>query len=183
MKLLFLIGNGAVGKMIVGQELMKITELRLFHNHMSIEPVLEIFGHFNSKAIARIREVIFEEYATSDNYGLIFTFMWDFAAKSEWDYVEKVSKFFKDKGAEVYYAELVTTLEERIKRNTTENRLKHKASKQDIEASNQRLLHAHENHRCESFDNEVKFNNYLKIDNTNLSAEKVALIIKEQFEL
>lgn len=44
MKLLFLIGDAAVGKMTVGQELMKITDLRLFHNHMTIEPVLEIFG-------------------------------------------------------------------------------------------------------------------------------------------
>ena len=33
MKLLFLFGNAAVGKMTVGQELMKITDLRLFHNH------------------------------------------------------------------------------------------------------------------------------------------------------
>ena len=32
MKLLFLIGDAAVGKMTVGQELMKITDLKLFHN-------------------------------------------------------------------------------------------------------------------------------------------------------
>ena len=32
-----------------------MTDLRLFHNHMTIEPVLEIFGHFHSKAIARMR--------------------------------------------------------------------------------------------------------------------------------
>ena len=38
MKLIFLIGAGAVGKMTVGQELAKITPLRLFHNHMIIEP-------------------------------------------------------------------------------------------------------------------------------------------------
>ena len=42
MKLMFLTGNAAVGKMTVGQELMKITPLRLFHNHMTIEPVLGI---------------------------------------------------------------------------------------------------------------------------------------------
>ena len=47
MKLLFMIGNAAVGKMTVGQELMKITGLRLFHNHMTIEPVIEIFGQYN----------------------------------------------------------------------------------------------------------------------------------------
>ena len=44
MDLVILIGSGAVGKMTVGQELMKITDFRLFHNHMMIEPVLEIFG-------------------------------------------------------------------------------------------------------------------------------------------
>ena len=43
MKLVILIGNCAVGKMTVGQELAKRTNLRLFHNHMMIEPVLEIF--------------------------------------------------------------------------------------------------------------------------------------------
>ncbi len=33
MKLVFMIGDAAVGKMTVGQELMKRTGLRLFHNH------------------------------------------------------------------------------------------------------------------------------------------------------
>lgn len=43
---LFLIfGSGAVGKTTVGQELMKITDSRLFHNHAMIEPVLEVFGY------------------------------------------------------------------------------------------------------------------------------------------
>lgn len=41
-KLVLIVGAGAVGKMTVGQELMKITNLRLFHNHMMIEPVIEI---------------------------------------------------------------------------------------------------------------------------------------------
>ena len=54
MKLLFLIGNGAVGKMTVGQELMKLTGLRLFHNHMTIEPVIEIFGQYNADVINRL---------------------------------------------------------------------------------------------------------------------------------
>lgn len=69
MKLIFLIGNAAVGKMTVGQELMKITGLRLFHNHMTIEPVIEIFGDFNVTAINRLREVIFEKFAVFNSYG------------------------------------------------------------------------------------------------------------------
>ncbi len=55
MKLVLIIGSGAVGKMTVGQELMKITDLRLFHNHMMIEPVLDVFGNFNGWVIARLR--------------------------------------------------------------------------------------------------------------------------------
>ena len=40
MKLVIIFGNLAVGKMTVGQELAKITNLKLFHNHMTIEPVI-----------------------------------------------------------------------------------------------------------------------------------------------
>ncbi len=73
-----MIGNAAVGKMTVGQELAKITGLRLFHNHMTVEPVLEIFGEFNSETIKRFRQVVFEEFAKANNYGMIFTYMWAF---------------------------------------------------------------------------------------------------------
>ncbi len=47
-KLVLIIGNAAVGKMTVGQKLMKMTGLRLFHNHMSIEPIIEIFGYYDA---------------------------------------------------------------------------------------------------------------------------------------
>ena len=82
LKLVFLIGDAAVGKMTVGQELIKITDLRLFHNHMTIEPVIEVFGYYYGEAISRMREIIFEEFAASENYGLIFTYMWAFDQKS-----------------------------------------------------------------------------------------------------
>lgn len=49
MKLVLIVGSGAVGKMTVGQELMKRTGLRLFHNHMMIEPVIEIFGGWRGR--------------------------------------------------------------------------------------------------------------------------------------
>ena len=90
MKLVILIGNSAVGKMTVGQELAKITSLRLFHNHMMIEPVLEIFGQWRPDVTQRLRQVIFEEFAKSDNYGMIFTYMWAFDMPSDWDYIDWV---------------------------------------------------------------------------------------------
>ena len=183
MKLVFLIGNTSVGKMTVGQELMKITDLRLFHNHMTIEPVMEIFGSFNTSVISKLREVIFEEFSASDNYGLIFTFMWDFDDKSNWDYVEHVTKIFKNHGAEIYYVELVASQEIRLQRNITENRLKNKTSKQDIESSNERLISDDKNYRCVSHDKEIMFQNYIKIDNSNISAKDTAEMIKDYFKL
>ena len=183
MKLLFMIGNAAVGKMTVGQELMKITGLRLFHNHMTIEPVIEIFGQFNPVAINRLRHVIFEEFAKSDNYGMIFTYMWAFDWKSDWDYIEAVKSIFKPYNTKFYYVELVASQKIRLERNVTENRLKHKAAKRDIEASNQRLLEDDALARLESIDGEISFENYIKIDNTNLAPNVVAQMIKERFHL
>lgn len=183
MKLVFLFGDSAVGKMTVGQELTKITDLRLFHNHMTIEPVIEIFGYFHGESIAKMREVIFEEFAASSNYGLIFTYIWAFDQKSDWDYIEHVTNIFRKNGADIYYVELVAAQEVRLQRNTTENRLKHKASKRDIEASNQRLININNNYRCVSNDGEIAFDNYIKIDNSNLTAETAAKMIKEHFNL
>ncbi len=183
MKLVFIIGNAAVGKMTVGQELMKITDLRLFHNHMTIEPVLEIFGDFNGTAISRLRHVIFEEFAKSDKYGMIFTYMWAFDMQSDWDYIEYVKDIFRPYGTEFYYVELVAPREVRLQRNVTENRLKNKASKRDVEISNQRLINDDSKYRLESYDGEIKFENYIRIDNSELAPDVVAKMIKERFSL
>lgn len=183
MKLLFLFGGSAAGKMTVGQELMKITDLRLFHNHMSIEPVLEIFGTFNGNAIERIRQVVFEEYAKSDNYGLIFTFIWAFNEKEDWEHVEKIRAIFEPYGTQFYYAELVAPQEIRLQRNVTENRLNNKPSKRNTELSNKLLIHDDKCFRTVSYDGEIPFENYIRIDNSNLSAAGAARIIKKRFDL
>ena len=183
MKFLFLFGDAAVGKMTVGQELMKRTGLRLFHNHMTIEPIIEIFGRYHGIAISRWRTVIFEEFAKTDAYGMIFTFMWAFDQQADWDYVAHIRSIFEPYGTEFYYAELVASQEIRLQRNVTENRLAYKPSKRDLEASNQRLLHDDTHYRCVSYDGEIPFANYIKIDNSNLSPEETAQIIQARFSL
>ena len=183
MKLVFILGDAAVGKMTVGQELMKITELRLFHNHMTIEPTIEIMGRFDGKLRDDMRELIFRHFAASDNYGMIFTYMMDFDMQSEWDYLEHVKSIFAPYGTEFYYVELIAPQEVRLQRNKTENRLKHKPSKRDVETSDRRLLRDDANHRCVSYPGEVTFDNYLRIENADLPAATVAQMIKERFGL
>ena len=111
MKLVLIVGSGAVGKMTVGQELMKITNLRLFHNHMMIEPVIDVFGYFKGDTISKLREVIFNDFLQSDCSGMIFTFLWAFDMKSDWEYIENLAQKFD----EVYCVELIASQEIRLK--------------------------------------------------------------------
>ncbi len=178
MKLILIVGSGAVGKMTVGQELMQITDLRLFHNHMMIEPVIDILGYFHGGVTQKLREVIFEEFLKSDNVGMIFTFMWAFDMPSDWEYITTLAARFD----EVYCVELIADQAVRLERNKTENRLKNKASKRDLEVSRQRLLNE-ERYRLVSNEGEIPFENYLRIDNTNLEPDVVAQMIKEKFDL
>ena len=178
MKLVLIIGAGAVGKMTVGQELMKITNLRLFHNHMMIEPVLEVFGKFKGDTILKLREVIFNDFINDDYEGMIHTLMWAFDMESDWEYVENLASKFD----EVYCIELIASQEVRLERNKTENRLINKASKRDIEASNKRVL-KEDLHRLVSNEGEIPFKNYLRINNDNIEAKDVAKMIKDRFKL
>lgn len=179
MKLVLIVGAGAVGKMTVGQELMKITDLKLFHNHMMIEPVIDIFGYFKGDTILKLREIIFDDFVKSDCYGMIHTFMWAFDMKSDWEYAENLAKKFD----EVYCVELIASQEVRLERNKTENRLKNKASKRNIEASNNRIINNEDIYRLISNEGEIPFKNYLRINNENLEAKDVAKKIKETFNL
>ena len=186
MKFVMIIGPQAVGKMTVGQELSKITEFKLFHNHMSIELVRLIFDYDKTayrKMNKLIRDEVFKEFSKSDQKGIIFTGCLDFGDNFEEEMkdVKRWSELFD----ETYVIELETTLEERLRRNKTANRLEHKASKRDLEWSEKDLLKSVTKHKLNSDPGvgEKIFKNYLRIDNTNLSAAEVAKMIKEEFDL
>ncbi len=183
MDLILILGSGAVGKMTVGQKLTEITDFRLFHNHMMIEPVLEIFGSFQGALVSKLREDIFDEFMKTDYQGMIFTYMMAFDLPSEWEYIKSLSDRFEATGGTVYYVELVADQEERLKRNKTENRLKNKASKRDTDISDSRLKYEDSHYRLVSNDGEIGFGNYIKIDNTKLEPELCAKMIKEHFDL
>ena len=183
MKFVLIVGDGAVGKMTVGQELMKITGLRLFHNHMTIEPVLEIFNDFNVDVILKLRYLIFEEFVKTNNYGMIYTCMWAYDCPEDWEIMTKLLGIFESAGAELYCVELTAPLDVRLKRNVTENRLKNKASKRDIASSNERVIQHTKNHRFVSRDGEVPISNFMRIDNSNIEPDVVAKMIKDKFDL
>ena len=178
MKLVLIIGAGAVGKMTVGQALMRKTGLRLFHNHMMIEPVIDIFGTFNGQAVNRLREVVFEEFLRSDLPGMIFTYMWAFDMPSDRAYIEALAARFD----EVYCVELVAPQEVRLQRNRTENRMAHKASKRNSDFSESLIRHEDANYRLVSEPGELSFP-YLRLENADMSPEEAAERIVAAFGL
>lgn len=188
MKLVFIVGPPAVGKMTVGQELKKITDLKLFFNHMSLELVNQFFDFGTSpfrKLDRTIRFETFKEIAKSELAGLIFTVVWAFNEKEDEDYIDEIIEIFQkeNKNLEVHFVELKADLNERLRRNKTENRLHHKASKRDTAASDKRLLYHEEKWRTNTLEGEFAERKILKIDNTNLTPEEAALKIKNHFNL
>ena len=65
-------------------------------------------------------------------------------------------------------------VEERLRRNRTENRLKYKPLKRNFEVSEREILETAETLQLNSQIQPNELHHYLKINNTNLSAEEVA---------
>lgn len=185
MKFVIIFGPQAVGKMTVGQELARLTDFKLFHNHMTIDLVSHFFDYGTKEGkrlVGLFRQEIFDEVSKSNLSGLIFTYVWAFNMQSDWDYVKQVSQLFESREGTVYYVELEADYEERLERNRSANRLEHKPSKRDIEWSDRDLKSSMEKYRLNSLDGEIKYSNYIKINNTNLSASEVAGVIKDRFQ-
>lgn len=185
MKFILIFGPQAVGKMTVGQELAKRTALKLFHNHMTIELLEPLFGF--SPELWRLsdlfRKEIFTTMAESKMTGLIFTYVWAFDLQEDWDFVNQVTEIFESKNATIYFVELEADLAERLKRNKSPHRLEHKPTKRNVERSENELKATIESHRLNSLKDEIKKENYLRINNTNLAAQEVARLITNKFHL
>ena len=184
--LVFIVGPPAVGKMTVGMELARRTGLKLFHNHQTIDLVLQFFAHGTPpfhRLVGEFRRRILEEVAGSDLPGLIFTYVWAFDDRSDWAVVEEYASIFNATGGRVVFVELAATQAERLRRNETELRMTEKPSKRDVEQSRRRLLEADARYRMNStgeFDGRA---DYLRIDNTDLSPGAVADQVIEVFDL
>jgi hypothetical protein len=184
--LVIIFGPPAVGKMAVGDALARRTGLRLFHNHLTIDPVLRFF-EFGSppfrRLVSEFRTRIFEEVAASTLPGLIFTYVWAFEDDSDARYVERVSAIFRGRGADVFLVELEASQVERLRRNETEFRLAEKVPKRDLAASRRQLLELDVKHRLNSTDELTGRPDYLRIENSALSPDEVAERIIQRFGL
>ena len=184
MKFIVIFGPPAVGKMTVGQELANLTGFKLFHNHMTIELILNFFEFEDPRfrrLISEFRRRVFEEVAASELPGLIFTFVWAMDLESDKNFIDNSCEIFREKGADIYFVELEADLSERLKRNEAPSRLTEKPSKRDVQTSRELLLEHDEKHKLNSCGDFFYTDNYLKINNTDLSPHDAARRIVETF--
>ncbi len=183
---IIIFGPPAVGKMTVGMELEKITGYKLFHNHMTVELLLNFF-QFGSASFRRLDKLfrfeLFREIAKSDLRGLIFTFVWALDQKDDWEYVAEIQSVFSE--GKTHLIELVADQQTRLKRNTTNLRLDKKPSKRNTERSEKNLREIDRKYRVNSIESDdfSGFDNFLTIDNSNMNASEVANLIKEKLNL
>jgi hypothetical protein len=186
MSLVIILGPPAVGKMTVGLELERLTGLKLFHNHMSIELALKFFKSDSpayGRIVGAIRRVVMEEVAKSDLPGLIFTYVWSFDDPRDAAAIGRCVEIFAAYGRQTYYVELECDLAERERRNTSELRLSLKPSKRDTEATQAQIARMSREHKNNSTDELMDREYYLRIDNTHVPPDIVAARIQRAFDL
>ena len=113
MRLIFIYGLPATGKLTVAQELAKLTGYKLFHNHMVVDLLLSSL-EFGSAQFVRLREKIwlgvFREASRAQVPGLIFTFNPEKTVRA--GFVEQAVATVVNDGGRVDFVELVCPLVE-----------------------------------------------------------------------
>lgn len=173
MKLLFIYGPPAVGKLTVANEVAKLTDLKVFHNHLSIDAILPVF-EFGSKPFFRLVEMIRVETvaeAAREGVDIIYTFC--YAKGLDEMHVEKVSEAAIKNGGEVYFVLLTCDPDELKRRVVLEDRAKFKKAN-TVEMMEMFL---------ETYDlsSPIPYADTFMIDNTNLDPASAAAMIIDHF--
>lgn len=178
-------GPQAVGKMAVGMSLREKFNYRLFHNHMTIELVHDLYGSLNREyrsLVSKLREDVFDDVVEQNLDGFVFTYMWGFNLESEYVYIDNLIEKFESKGWKVTIVELEADVETRLRRNKSELRLQEKKTKRNIEWSDNELVKSMDKYRLNSNPGEITHPSYLRVNNTNLEPDEVANKIYEYIQ-
>ena len=95
-------------------------------------------------------------------------------------YLKQIQDLLDNFHQEILFVELETSLEERLHRNRTENRLKHKPLKRHIEVSEREILETAETLQLHSQHQSNELHHYFKINNTSLTAKEAAKQIQNK---
>ena len=175
MKLVFIYGPPASGKLTVATELAKLTGFKLFDNHVSIQFVRSIFD-FGTKTFSRLtgkyRLEMLEE-AAKEGIDVIFTFVY---GRGEDDrFVKNVVKMIRSHGGQVCFVRLYCEPRELVRRVKASRR------KRMGKVSSEKILV--DLFRRHYLDLEIPFHRSLSIDTTKRNPRSVAKSIARRYRL
>ncbi|PQV63397.1 hypothetical protein B1R32_11252 [Abditibacterium utsteinense] len=175
MKLVFLYGAPAVGKLSVAEEIAKRTGFKVFHNHLSIDCIAPIFESGSpsfTKLVESIENAVVAEAARMGQ-NLITTFC--YAKGLDEEHVEKTARSVEENGGEMCFVLLRADAIELEKRIVQESRKKYGKAK-----TVEQMRHFLRNYDLIS---PIPNRESLQIDNTNIPVETTAQRIIEHFGL
>ncbi len=124
MKLIFIYGPPASGKLTIAEILSERTGIPLFHNHLSRDLVKDIYGdqlRDNYGLVDRIRFDVFD-YCSKNQTDLIFTYVYE--GENDNENVRQLIGVIERNEGEVVFVELTATKEDLISRVGNESRTK-----------------------------------------------------------
>ena len=181
MKLVFIYGQPGVGKLTVAKELAKITGYKLFHNHLTADLVFSLFPFGTKECFDladKLRLDLIEAAAKHGIKGMIFTFVYGVEIsgdKKDDVFVKKILGILRKYHGEVFFVKL-TCDEKELRR-----RIRHPARKtfrklrkiKNLLATRQKYI----------LDATIPFGKSYIIENTRVSAKKVAAMIQAYYRL
>lgn len=126
MKLIFIYGPPASGKLTIAEILSERTGIPLFHNHLSRDLVKDIYGdklRDNYELVDRIRFDVLD-YCSKNQTDLIFTYVYE--GEDDDENVRQFINTIEKNNGEVVFVELATKKEDLISRVDNESRTKFK---------------------------------------------------------
>ena len=108
MKLIFIYGPPAVGKLTVAEELSKITGYKIFHNHLVFDIISPIFDSDKKlfwNLIRKIKLQVIESAIKEKIGGLIFTMAWGLRPYNP-NFINRVIRIVKKYKGKVYFVHL-----------------------------------------------------------------------------
>lgn len=126
MKLVFLYGPPASGKLTIAEKLSSRTNIPLFHNHLSRDIVKDIYGKDLMKHYRLVDQIRFDilEYCARQDTNLIFTYVYE--DKDDDNFVSHFIKVVENHGGEVAFIELKASREDLISRVGNDSRKRFK---------------------------------------------------------
>jgi len=177
MKVLFITGPHAVGKMTVGEELSQQLKLPLLFNHMTLDLVQPFLGWTSEMFMLsnEIRVRLFQEIVKQpDNVGIIASFVTYFDDPKDIERNNRFFEIFRKHNIEPYFIELEAELETRIIRNKDAHRLEKKPSKRNIAYSEKELKNHTLYYRLNSTKDEIKYERYYRLNTEHKTSKEVA---------